>query len=168
MVADSTAGHLPLSPLASSCCVAYQLKSTTKHCPLQGFQQSLVAVSPLHSAPLCSTPLSIQSPLDNTMCGKLGVLTVFHPGSSNHTSPYIILLSLILLQIFFPQFHFQQLNPLRLKIVVNSFVSKKGRDTCQVYYTCSILSLAMVTSLMPFPALTDDFATTSDMTDSLI
>lgn len=47
--AGSAAGHLPLSPLADRHYVVYQLQSTTEFLSLEGFQQSLAVVCPLHS-----------------------------------------------------------------------------------------------------------------------
>lgn len=77
LAADSTAGHLFLSPLVFSCCGAYQLESTTEFPPLQGFQQSLAVVSPLQ--PPLESPLGCA-----VLCLEGWVwLTMFHPGSSS-------------------------------------------------------------------------------------
>lgn len=102
--------------------VSYQLNSTTKYPLLQEFQQSLVAVSLFHST-LHSAPSRLYCVWGCWLCSAQGVATILPPIFS-------ILLSLILPQAFFSQSHFWQLSPLRAKTVVNSFASKKGRDTC--------------------------------------
>lgn len=85
-VAGSTARHLPLSPLFFSCCVACQLKITTKFPALQASQQSLTAMSPdfnvLH--PLFSSPWIVY--------GELGMVTVLQPGVVSTISPLAYIL----------------------------------------------------------------------------
>lgn len=56
-VADSAAEHL-LSPLVGRCCAVYQTHDTVEFPSLQGFQQSMAAVSPPCST-LCSILLRV-------------------------------------------------------------------------------------------------------------
>lgn len=94
IIADSTEGHLPLSPMVFSCCVAYQLERTSEFPLLQGFWQSLALVSPL-----CST-LHLGA-LDCIMWGRLDIPTVFHPGSSNCIFPSKFHTIIFLLPVMF-------------------------------------------------------------------
>lgn len=78
-VTDSTAEHCSLSALIFSCCVIYQLKNEQLSSLLcKGFNRAGYIVS---------APSSLVSPLS----GKLDVLAVFHPVSSNCIFPCIFL-----------------------------------------------------------------------------
>lgn len=147
MAAGSTVGLLSLCPLASSSCAPYQLKSTTKYPLLQGFQQSLVAVSP----PLHSTPLSIQSPIDCTLCEKLGVLTVFLSGSSNHSSPHVFYTAVFnFTPSLFPSISFLATKPSQSQNY-KQFCIQKGKR----HLLCVLIMLHSVISnsdiINPFP-----------------
>lgn len=75
--ADSTAGHLSLFPLVFSCCAAFWLENSTEFPPLHGFWQSGHGVHTLlHTV--------FKAPLDCVVCGRSGVLTTFHPGTSHY------------------------------------------------------------------------------------
>lgn len=76
-VAGSTERHL-LPPLFESSYATNQLQGTTKFPLLKGFQESLAMVPPL---------CSVSIPPHHVLVWELGMLTAFHPRSSNHISP---------------------------------------------------------------------------------
>lgn len=68
--ADSATRHLLLSPMDDSCYVVYQLLGTIRFPFLQGFQHSLVAVTPLHSTPQPFHPPSHVLMVAHCECGE--------------------------------------------------------------------------------------------------